>query len=122
MIARRDGQGLVCQPTRNRVHSCYCCIVTGHDVTIESTLHLCDAMLGGSSNCYAGGAMARIGYARCSSQSQDLTVQQDRLKRAGCTIIRSEKVSGKSRDGRDELSSIMDFIRAGDELVVVKLD
>jgi len=32
------------------------------------------------------------------------------------------EVSGKSRDGRDELASILDFIRPGDELVVVKLD
>jgi DNA invertase Pin-like site-specific DNA recombinase len=36
--------------------------------------------------------------------------------------VRSEKVSVKSRQGRDELASIMEFIRAGDELVVVKLD
>src|SRR5271157_4191832 len=34
----------------------------------------------------------------------------------------SEMVRGKSRAGRDELASILDFIRPGDELVVVKLD
>jgi len=45
-----------------------------------------------------------------------------RLRAAGCKIIRAEKVSGKSRAGRDELASIMEFIRVGDELVVVKLD
>ena len=66
--------------------------------------------------------MAKIGYARCSSQGQDLTIQQDRLRKAGCTIIRSEKVSGGSREGRDELTSIMEFVREGDELVVLKLD
>ena len=66
--------------------------------------------------------MARIGYARCSSQGQDLTIQEDRLRQAGCTIIRSEKVSGGSRNGRDELTSIMEFVREGDELVVLKLD
>ena len=64
--------------------------------------------------------MAKIGYARCSSQGQDLTIQQDRLRKAGCTIIRSEKASG-TREG-DELSSIMEFVREGDELVVLKLD
>jgi DNA invertase Pin-like site-specific DNA recombinase len=41
----------------------------------------------------------------------------DRLRKAGCTIIRSEKVSGGSREGRDELTSIMEFVREGDELV-----
>jgi DNA invertase Pin-like site-specific DNA recombinase len=66
--------------------------------------------------------VAKIGYARCSSQGQDLTIQQDRLRKAGCTIIRSEKVSGGSQQGRDELTSIMEFVREGDELVVLKLD
>ena len=66
--------------------------------------------------------MARIGYARCSSSDQDFTLQEQRLRAAGCEIVRSEKVSGKSREGRDEPSSIMEFIRRGDELCVVKLD
>ena len=44
------------------------------------------------------------------------------MRAAGCSIIRAEKVSGRSRSGRDELASIMDFIRPGDMLVVVKLD
>ncbi len=37
-------------------------------------------------------------------------------------MIRTEKASGKSRDRRDKLARIMDFLHAGDELVVVKLD
>ena len=52
--------------------------------------------------------VAKIGYARCSSEGQDLTIQQDRLRKAGCTIIRSEKASGGSLSGRDELTSKMD--------------
>jgi DNA invertase Pin-like site-specific DNA recombinase len=44
------------------------------------------------------------------------------LKAAGCTVVRQEKVSGKSRDGRTELATVLDFIRPGDTLVVVKLD
>jgi DNA invertase Pin-like site-specific DNA recombinase len=44
-----------------------------------------------------------------------------RLTDAGCSIIRAEKVSGKSREGRDELASIMEFIRPGDELCVMRL-
>jgi DNA invertase Pin-like site-specific DNA recombinase len=61
--------------------------------------------------------MTVIGYARVSTTDQDLDVQTGRLKAAGCEIIRSEKVSGKSREGRDELSPVIDFIRAGDTLV-----
>jgi len=66
--------------------------------------------------------LSRIGYARVSTLDQDHATQAARLRAAGCGIIRKEKVSGKSRDGRDELASILDFIRPGDELVVVKLD
>jgi len=66
--------------------------------------------------------MARVGYARVSTQDQDNSNQEERLRAAGCEIVRAEKVSGKSRDGRDELVAIMQFIRTGDELVVVRLD
>ena len=66
--------------------------------------------------------MARIGYARVSTLDQDHATQHARLKAAGCEVIRKEKASGKSRDGRDELAAILEFIRPGDELVVVKLD
>lgn len=66
--------------------------------------------------------MARIGYARVSSTDQDLALQLAKLKAEGCTIIRSEKVSGGSRDGRAELATIIDFLRPGDELVVTRLD
>lgn len=66
--------------------------------------------------------MARIGYARVSTVDQDLEVQLDRLRREGCEIIRSEKISGGSRDGRTELATVMEFLREGDELVVTRLD
>jgi DNA invertase Pin-like site-specific DNA recombinase len=66
--------------------------------------------------------MARIGYARCSSEDQSLDVQIARLQAEGCQPIRSEKVSGASRDGRTELAAILDFIREGDELVVLRAD
>lgn len=66
--------------------------------------------------------MARIGYARVSTLDQDLEVQQARLKAEGCNIIRSEKVSGASREGRTELATIIEFLRSGDELVVTRLD
>jgi DNA invertase Pin-like site-specific DNA recombinase len=66
--------------------------------------------------------MTVIGYARVSTTDQDLDIQTDRLKAAGCDIIRGEKVSGKSRDGRGELATVVDFVRQGDTLCVTKLD
>ena len=66
--------------------------------------------------------MARIGYARVSTTDQDLDIQNERLRIAGCEIIRSETGSGASRKGRSELETIMQFLHAGDELVVLRLD
>ena len=62
------------------------------------------------------------GYARVSSTDQSLTVQEDALKAAGCHTIRSEKVTGTTREGRAELAILMDFIREGDTLVVTRID
>lgn len=66
--------------------------------------------------------MARIGYARVSSAGQDYQLQIDRLARDGCAPIRAEKMTGAVREGRGELGAVLDFIREGDELVVVRLD
>ena len=66
--------------------------------------------------------MPRIGYARVSTTDQDLDLQLARLKAEGCTIIRSEKVSGSSREGRPELATVLAFLRIDDELVVTRLD
>ena len=66
--------------------------------------------------------MTKLGYARVSSTSQSTNIQVEALKAAGCSTVRTEKVSGKSRDGRDELAIILDFLREGDVLVVHKLD
>lgn len=66
--------------------------------------------------------MARIGYARVSTVDQDLDAQLDRLRAEGCEIVRWEKISGGSREGRFELSTVIDFLRQGDELVVTRLD
>lgn len=64
--------------------------------------------------------MARIGYARVSTIDQDLDLQLTKLKAEGCAIIRSEKVSGCSREGRVELATVLAFLRPGDELVVTR--
>jgi DNA invertase Pin-like site-specific DNA recombinase len=66
--------------------------------------------------------MARYGYARVSSDDQDFGTQEARLRAAGCAVIRSETASGRDRIGRDELAALLEFVREGDELIVVKLD
>jgi DNA invertase Pin-like site-specific DNA recombinase len=66
--------------------------------------------------------MAVYGYARVSSSDQSTDTQVQRLKDAGCQVVRKEKVSGKSRDGRDELATLLEFISGGDVLMCVKLD
>ncbi len=66
--------------------------------------------------------MTRIGYARVSTLDQDLDGQVARLKAEGCGVIRSEKVSGATRDGRAELATVLEFLRPGDELMVTRLD
>jgi DNA invertase Pin-like site-specific DNA recombinase len=66
--------------------------------------------------------MTIYGYARVSTADQDLTVQQDALKAAGCETIRAEKVSGTSTKGRTELAILRDFMRKGDMLVVTRID
>jgi len=66
--------------------------------------------------------MDRIGYARVSTADQDLSIQLEALKAAGCNMVRSEKVSGTSVAGRDELEIALSMLRAGDELVVTRID
>ena len=66
--------------------------------------------------------MTAIGYARVSTTDQDLTVQFEALKAAGCDVIRKEKASGTTTKGCTELATILDFIREGDTLVVTRID
>ena len=64
----------------------------------------------------------RYGYARVSSTDQNLDIQHEALKAANCDMIRAEKVSGTSRNGRSELTLLLEFMRAGDMLVVTRID
>ena len=66
--------------------------------------------------------MTKFGYARVSTADQDLSIQMDALKAAGCTTIRAEKQSGTTTEKRAELRTLLDFIREGDELVVTRID
>ena len=62
------------------------------------------------------------GYARVSSTDQDLTIQREALERAGCALVREEKVTGTKLEGRNELRTLLDFMRPGDMLVVTRID
>ncbi len=66
--------------------------------------------------------MATYGYARVSTIDQDLTIQVTKLKEAGCEVIRQEKITGSTREGRTELRTLLDFIRPGDILMVTRID
>jgi DNA invertase Pin-like site-specific DNA recombinase len=65
--------------------------------------------------------MANIGYARVSTNGQDLSLQQDALKAAGCTRIYAEKMSG-ARSDRPKLKRLLNEIDRGDVVVVTRLD
>jgi DNA invertase Pin-like site-specific DNA recombinase len=66
--------------------------------------------------------MAILGYARVSSAGQSLDIQQAALSAAGCEIIRLEKVSGTTTEGRSELKTLLEFCRDGDILIVTRID
>ena len=62
-----------------------------------------------------------IGYARVSTQDQNLDLQRQALEQAGCKKIYEDKLSG-SRADRPGLAQALDMLREGDTLVVWKLD
>lgn len=66
--------------------------------------------------------MSRIGYARVSSVDQDTALQVAALEAAGCNLIREEKVTGTTTEGRVELATVLAFLQAGDTLVVTRID
>jgi DNA invertase Pin-like site-specific DNA recombinase len=63
----------------------------------------------------------KIGYARVSTRDQEAHLQIDALNEAGCERIFEEKASGAQRE-RPELQKSLEYLRAGDVLVVWKLD
>ena len=65
--------------------------------------------------------LTKIGYARCSTSSQSLDVQLEKLKLAGCEKIFTDKVSGKSTN-RKGLQDMLSYSREFDEIFCTKLD
>jgi DNA invertase Pin-like site-specific DNA recombinase len=68
------------------------------------------------------GTMTIIGYVRVSTTDQDPSIQLSALKAAGADIIRSEKQSGTTTEGRGELQTVLDFLKKGDLLLVTRVD
>jgi DNA invertase Pin-like site-specific DNA recombinase len=66
--------------------------------------------------------MALIGYARVSREDQNLDLQIDALKRAGCIRIFTDHGLSGTLTRRPELDAALDYVRDGDSLVVWKLD
>ncbi len=62
-----------------------------------------------------------FGYARVSTQDQTLDLQRDALKAAGCVRIFTDTMSGAKAE-RPGLAAAFDHLRAGDTLVVWRLD
>jgi len=65
--------------------------------------------------------MTAYGYARVSTNGQDLTSQEAELRTAGCAKVFKEKVSGAKTD-RAELAKVIRRLEAGDMVIVTRLN
>lgn len=63
----------------------------------------------------------KIGYARVSTNDQNLDLQIDALTKEGCEKIYQDKISG-AKSERPELAKMKESLRSGDTVVVYKLD
>lgn len=62
-----------------------------------------------------------VGYARVSSDDQNLDLQRDELKKAGCRKILEDRISG-AKAARPGLQQLLEVVREGDVVVVWRLD
>lgn len=67
--------------------------------------------------------MAKMfGYARVSTDDQDLSIQEEKLKEAGSALVFSEKASGTTTEARPELARVLAVLGKGDTLVITRVD
>lgn len=64
----------------------------------------------------------KYGYARVSSAGQNLDAQINQLNDVKCEKIFREKVSGRQKEGRQQLRILLETVKEGDSIVVTKLD
>jgi len=57
-----------------------------------------------------------------STTDQDLSLQEEALRAAGCEVVRAEKRSGTITSGRTELETLIAFARKGDSIIVTRID
>ena len=81
-----------------------------------------DCLLSKLIDILIGFFMALIGYARVSTKDQDFDLQVEALKNTGCERVFSEKQTGTTTKGRDELANCISYMREGDSLVVTRID
>ena len=62
------------------------------------------------------------GYARVSTSKQELDNQVSKLKLNGASQVFSEKMTGTKRNKRKELCKLLEVVKAGDEILVMKID
>ena len=65
--------------------------------------------------------MSKIGYARVSTEEQNLDRQIDALNTEGCNKIFQEKISGKDAESRIELQKLLEYIREDDTVIVLSM-
>jgi DNA invertase Pin-like site-specific DNA recombinase len=65
--------------------------------------------------------MMLVGYARVSTHDQTLNLQQDALEKAGCEKTFTDVISGAKAE-RKGLAEALKYVRAGNTLVVWRLD
>lgn len=66
--------------------------------------------------------MALVGFARVSTNEQDLKIQIDKLTDHGCIKVFQHKHSGKKETNQAALAELLDYVRENDTVVVTKLD
>src|SRR3989440_2973973 len=66
--------------------------------------------------------MALYGHARFSPSDQDFPLRKHAPRAAGGEVIRAKKARATRREGRTELTLLLEFLRHGDTLVVTRID